>query len=392
MNILFISEETSFSGNQHGGAETSMTLMAQEFLDLGHNVIYLHRSKSKKINLNQLPKKLQVYKSRYFKGSNKFRVINYLNNYRLAEKIAKINKIKSIDIIYVTYQIYIINGALRFKAKYNPKVKIIMRMAGLKWYSDVQKNEEISNQYESIFNNVDSINYVHSSLKKECIKLFKKTDMKVKSKSDFSHDIGAKRINLTKLENYSEVIEDENSFNMIMATRFSSYQKRQDIIIKALSLLPKNINFKMIFVGNGPNLSTVKQMAYDFKIAKHVKFIDFMNQNQLWQLMSKCDLLLHASDYEGNSKILIESMSIGLPALVSNISPNNNLINNFGNGYLAENNEHSWAECISYIYRNQSELKRVSHSTMEYFNTNFDSKKSAIEYVKYFESIIEGRF
>ncbi|NKB97861.1 MAG: glycosyltransferase [Pseudomonadales bacterium] len=110
-----------------------------------------------------------------------------------------------------------------------------------------------------------------------------------------------------------------NSFIFISTGRASSY-KRWDFVIYAvhkLIHLPNTIDFKLVFVGDGPDLGAFESLASELGVSSRVKFLGFQEDSRA--LLTLADCAVHASKGEGLSLSVLEYMDAGLPVLVSDV-------------------------------------------------------------------------
>ena len=114
-----------------------------------------------------------------------------------------------------------------------------------------------------------------------------------------------------------------------------------------------------------------------------------MEQQQLWQEMRQADLLCHACDYEGTSKIILESMALGLPVLASDVTPVNDYVIDGYNGFLVDNDPAMWAEKITALACDKSERIRVSLNSMAYINENYNPFNNVSLYESHFDEILK---
>lgn len=382
MNILFISEGTSFSKSRFGGAESSMTLMAQKLLDLNHEIIYLHRERKSNLEQTSIPSKLKSYNVPYLRGSSKFKLVKNLNKWMVKNKLRKINKASKIDIIYGYYQVQLIESALEFRNKYNRDVKVILRMAGLSWTEKVDKIINTKKRYEKLFNSVDGINYIHQELKNKCYEHYKLLNMNVNPRFEFTLDIG---VEIQQTKNQKEYPRE--NLKILMATRFSNYQKRQDLLIEAMNKTSDSTIIKLLLIGDGPSLDKMKDLVKDNNLEEKITFLSFQNQREIWKIIKDYDLLVHSTDYEGLSKIIIESMSLGTPVLASDVTPMNSYITDGENGFLVKNTAIEWAEKLDFIYENQKILKQVSTNSQKFVYENYNSSIQINKYISHFLKI-----
>ena len=107
------------------------------------------------------------------------------------------------------------------------------------------------------------------------------------------------------------------------AARFDE-QKDQKTILKALKLLKEsNVKFKFLIAGSGELDKQLKKMTENFNLDE-VEFLGFLDNTE--ELYKKIDIFILSSIFEGSSNALIESMSFGNSAVVSNIKSNLEII------------------------------------------------------------------
>jgi glycosyltransferase EpsF len=79
----------------------------------------------------------------------------------------------------------------------------------------------------------------------------------------------------------------------------------------------KGINFKMFFVGQGELYDNLKREISSKNLTKEIHLLGL--RKDIPQLMAGADVLLMPSLYEGFPVVLVESQSVGVPALISDM-------------------------------------------------------------------------
>jgi glycosyltransferase involved in cell wall biosynthesis len=256
-----------------------------------------------------------------------------------------------------------------------------MRMAGLKWYEKSKHNERTRRKYEIAFNAVDSINYNTPGLAEICHAKSQEIRFDLQPRDEFIADIGASVGPATPVARgrpHKEALE------IVVATRFSSYQKRHDILIDALRLLPKEVDFNVVMIGTGPERSNIERRIRDYCLSDRVEIQPFLPQAQLWNVLTNADLLCHPCEYEGLSKIIIESMMLGLPVLASDVAPIPDYIDDGSTGFLVGNVPEDWAEKLTFIYNNQDKLNVVSRAALEFSRSTYSIERNVGNYERNF--------
>lgn len=105
-----------------------------------------------------------------------------------------------------------------------------------------------------------------------------------------------------------------NKFNILMIGRLSK-EKKQDLLIEAVSLSKHKNDIQLFFAGNGPKKNKLIRLGK--KLPNEPNF-NFYNKNELKHLMSQCDLYVHPAEVEIEAISCIEAFSTGLVPLISN--------------------------------------------------------------------------
>ena len=175
-----------------------------------------------------------------------------------------------------------------------------------------------------------------------------------------------------------------------MVSRFTKYQKRQDVIIRALALIDEEVPIQFTFVGDGPTKNDMISLAKQLGVENCIQFVPFLEQNKLWSLISKQDVLCHACDYEGLSKIILETMGLGIPVLVSDVLPLNDYIQDQKNGYLSKNTPEAWATAISELWYSKNKLKTIGAKGTAFVHKNYNAKKNCKLYEQEFIQLLNN--
>ncbi|MFK8265431.1 glycosyltransferase [Capnocytophaga cynodegmi] len=96
--------------------------------------------------------------------------------------------------------------------------------------------------------------------------------------------------------------------------------KNHSLLIEGFhDLNPKCNNYKLILVGDGESLTTVKKRVKELDMSDHVFFAGF--DENIGKYLEKADLFVLPSLTEGLGNVLIEAQYKGVPICVSNIPP-----------------------------------------------------------------------
>jgi glycosyltransferase involved in cell wall biosynthesis len=90
--------------------------------------------------------------------------------------------------------------------------------------------------------------------------------------------------------------------------------KQHWLMVEALTHLPE---VELVIVGEGPERTSIENLAHKRKVADRVRLLGRVPQDRLPEIYSAADLLLLVSTHEGWPNVLLESMACGTPVVVS---------------------------------------------------------------------------
>lgn len=117
---------------------------------------------------------------------------------------------------------------------------------------------------------------------------------------------------------------------IIMVARFAP-PKDHVTLLKALSEL-KNLTWELELVGDGPLLEGTHKLVSDLGIADRVIFSGATND--IPDRLSKAQVFVLSTNWEGLPLTIIEAMRAGLPVIASNVGGVGELVESSNNGFL----------------------------------------------------------
>jgi len=110
-------------------------------------------------------------------------------------------------------------------------------------------------------------------------------------------------------------------------------QKRIKDLIWAVDLVScTRDDLHLVIAGEGPQRQRLQEFAHEARVADRVHFVGHLADPR--SLLQAADLFALASEYEGQSNALMEAISRRVPAIVSDIPGNRDLIPDADFGYL----------------------------------------------------------
>lgn len=120
-------------------------------------------------------------------------------------------------------------------------------------------------------------------------------------------------------------------------------------------LKTKEVDFHYTIVGDGPEMSTLKQKVVKLNLVNKVSFKGFRERNEIPEFLSNADIYFQPSITEALSNALIEASFYKLPVVSSDIGGIPEVVENNVTGFLSEiKNPNIYAENIIKLINNEN--------------------------------------
>jgi len=154
--------------------------------------------------------------------------------------------------------------------------------------------------------------------------------------------------------------------------------KNIDITIKALSLLPKNLDWDYSIIGDGEEYDTLVSLTKELKLEDRIKFLGFKERKECIEHMSNSDVFIMPSSPETFGLAYLEAMASGCIVICAKGWGVDGLIQDAVNGYTIEARnideiskllERILTNDQSIIYKNS--LKTIKRYTLAHAQKNY---------------------
>jgi glycosyltransferase involved in cell wall biosynthesis len=159
-----------------------------------------------------------------------------------------------------------------------------------------------------------------------------------------------------------------------------TYQKGQNILLKAFKIVSEKIESRLIILGEGPLFKQLKDLAKELGIENKVDFVGF--QKNPFAFIANSDVFVLSSRWEGFPNVLIEAMACGVPVISTDCpSGTNEIIEDGVNGLLVPIEVDKLAESLLWILTNIEFSKRIAKMGQENVR-KFDKFKIFEDYLR----------
>lgn len=136
--------------------------------------------------------------------------------------------------------------------------------------------------------------------------------------------------------------------------RHEERQKKLSRLIDAASLLKKdNLNFQILFIGDGPQTEGYKKQVQEKQLENNILFLGRKQNPYPYFKISDCVVL--TSDYEGYPVVFLESYILEKPIITTKVSDYKEVENKYG--YVTEKNTKDIYEKMKLFIVNGFEIK-----------------------------------
>lgn len=186
--------------------------------------------------------------------------------------------------------------------------------------------------------------------------------------------------NAIKFETFKKAPVHTNDFSttkiqLINIGRFLKFKNQTFLVDVLKHLNDKSLfDFYLTFLGDGPELESVRSRASELGLEKKVSFKGIVNNPEFY--LKSSDLYIHSSLSEAFGLVFIEAMAAGIPVISTNGGGNKDIIINDKNGYLL--NSHDVTQFSDKVLTVFS--KPALYNDLSRFSFNFAKKYDISEY------------
>jgi len=236
----------------------------------------------------------------------------------LVSKLVEIIKTYSLDIVHAHYAVPNATSAYLAKKICDDVVKVVTTLHGTDSYL-VGRHPSYKAVTEFSIQHSDALTAVSEYLKERTVAEFD-ISKEIRVIPNF---VDPQRFRKLKKREEQKIVCHSSNFRLI---------KRVPDIVKAFEIISKEIECKLLFIGDGPERSQVEDMAKDLGISENTEFLG--NVRNVEEILGTSDLFLLPSEDESFGLAALEAMSCEVPVVASNVGGLKELISHGVDGYL----------------------------------------------------------
>ena len=193
---------------------------------------------------------------------------------------------------------------------------------------------------------------------------------------------------MTINQNRKNTIVDQTSiFQMIFLSRVEE-KKGLELLFDALAKLPFNWQLTIAGTGEENYIESLKLKAEGLKISSQITWLGHVNNEQKFQLMADHDLLVLTSYNENFANVVIESLSVGTPVLLSDQVGLADYVAKNNLGWVTSLEKNHIMEKINQAYQNIRNNTEIRAIAIENIRSDFAEDRLIEKYIQLYKTVI----
>lgn len=177
----------------------------------------------------------------------------------------------------------------------------------------------------------------------------------------------------------------------VMASRLSEVKGHKYFIEAAKILKAGGVKFKFLIAGTGDMEETLKRQIREESLEDTVVMMGFVSDVE--PLMNLMDVQVNCSfGTEATSLALLEGMSLGKPAVVTDFGGNPGVISEGENGFITPTHDAEvLADRLKMLFNNQELYNRISENCKRIYQEKFTAKVNTTEIERVYKEAVKDK-
>lgn len=360
-----------------GGSGVIATELGKILAERGHEIHFITSNVPFRLNI--------MHPNIYFHqvNVNQYSVFQYAPyDIALASKMAEVMKREQLDILHVHYAVPHAICAILAKQMAGTDVKIVTTLHG----TDITVLGYDSTLVEAIKYGIeksDRVTAVSEALMNETMDLIA-PNKEIDVIHNFIDERVYKKVEADHLKMAYGISPHEKL--LIHVSNFRPVKRVRDVVL-AFAEIVKQIDAKLLLVGDGPEKTSLYKLVKKLDIEHKVIFLG--RQDQLEELYSISDLMLLLSQKESFGLVALEAMACGVPCIGTKVGGIPEVIEDGVNGFVCELGDiRGIAEKAVQILRDDERLSEFSLNALMTPQKRFHSDAIVSQYEQLYHSLL----
>ncbi|PPI84721.1 hypothetical protein KEHDKFFH_08440 [Marinobacter maroccanus] len=198
-------------------------------------------------------------------------------------------------------------------------------------------------------------------------------------------DSGQQVSNSSPKDEFIDFGNDKGSVTVICVGRLVPL-KRVEIVIKTIHALSKRYPVRLLIVGDGPEKNKLEELAGQDR-NQSIFFLGARDDVPRW--LSLSDIFIQYSSTEGLSRSILEAIALGLPAVVSDVGGNREIVLNKENGFVVPpSDEQALMNALETLIQDDTMRKWFGVRSREQAQAQFSRESNNQLYLNLYEKLV----
>lgn len=188
-------------------------------------------------------------------------------------------------------------------------------------------------------------------------------------------------VELPERKNYRNEQSDSQSFTLVFLSRIH-HKKGLELLFEALSKV--DFDFQLQIAGDGEEeyIAQLKKLSEELRIAQNIDWIGWINDEPKYQLLANADLFALTSHNENFAMVVIESLAVGTPVLLSDKVGLSDYVQAQELGWICPLEVNKIRAYLQDIYVQKTALATIRAKAAECIYRDFSAENIARRYIE----------
>jgi glycosyltransferase involved in cell wall biosynthesis len=194
--------------------------------------------------------------------------------------------------------------------------------------------------------------------------------------------------------NRSHPRKDDAPFVLMYCGRLNGprEQKGIDVLLRSLPMVIRHQNVVLNIVGTGPRLDQYRALAEQLSIQAHVRFLGFVEHDEMPAQYTQADLFVLPSRRESFGLVLAEAMACGLPVVATTAGAIPEVVEHGVTGLLVPPGDpEALAGAINSLLRDPLKMKTMGTNARRRVKKQFTWEEAAQAITKGYQRVLQVR-
>lgn len=209
------------------------------------------------------------------------------------------------------------------------------------------------------------------------------------------HGVNIEKFKMKERENQNK--KENRKINILTIGRLVVEKAQKNLILACKTLKEEGYDFQCNIIGDGPLFKDLQEVIFKNKLDKVVSLVGKVFQEEIVKYYQNADIVVLPSirikingteiDSDNLPNVLLESLSMGIPSIASNIAAIPELIKHKETGILVQPDDvGAIADAIKLLIKDKKLANNIAENGRTFICENFDVEKSLDQIVKLYHS------